>query len=54
MGLFIAFQQWKTSKGALKYGRWVIQFPLLGNLIERALLARFSRCFSSMLTDMCL
>lgn len=51
MGLFIAFQQWKkTPKGAWQYGRWAIQFPLIGNLIERALLARFSRCFSSMLT----
>jgi MSHA biogenesis protein MshG len=36
----------KTTSGRLSWDRWKLRIPLLGSIIERSLLARFSRAFS--------
>lgn len=46
----IIIKQYKdTQKGRLKWDYWKITIPLIGPIVERSLLARFSRSFSMML-----
>ncbi|RKF21375.1 type II secretion system F family protein [Alginatibacterium sediminis] len=47
---FIGFNWWlRQEKGRLTWDRFRIKMPIVGSVIERALLARFSRSFSMML-----
>lgn len=39
----------KTEVGRFKLSYWKLRVPLMGHIIERATLGRFSRCFSMML-----
>jgi MSHA biogenesis protein MshG len=39
-----------TGSGALQWDRYKLRVPLIGNILERAMLARFSRSFAMMLT----
>lgn len=36
----------KTPKGQVVWGKWKLKIPLVGSIVERAMLARFSRSFS--------
>lgn len=48
--LIVITKQYKdTQKGRLKWDYWKIAMPIIGPIIERSLLARFSRSFSMML-----
>ena len=38
-----------TPAGALRWSRWQLQIPIIGSIINRALLARFARTFAMML-----
>ena len=48
---FIITKQYiNTQKGRIKWDRLKITMPVIGSIVERSLLARFSRSFSMMLT----
>jgi len=50
IGSMIAFRQWlKTDSGRYKWDRFKLKMPLIGDIMTRAQLARFSRSFSLML-----
>jgi len=40
----------KSDKGGYHWDKWKLKLPIIGSIIERSLLARFSRSFSMMLT----
>ena len=40
-----------TTKGAYLWDKWKLRLPVVGSVIERSLLARFSRSFSMMLSS---
>ncbi len=39
----------RTEEGALKWGEWKLRMPVVGDLIDRASMARYARSFSLML-----
>ncbi|MBL7004642.1 MAG: type II secretion system F family protein [Gammaproteobacteria bacterium] len=49
-GMFLAyygFKHWKnTDEGRFKWGRMMLNFPVVGDILHRAYLARFARSFS--------
>jgi MSHA biogenesis protein MshG len=48
--LFIAIKMYlKSKKGGYLWDKWKLKIPIIGSVIERALLARFSRSFAMML-----
>ncbi len=47
--IFITKQYKDTQKGRLKWDHWKLKMPIVGDIVERSLLARFSRSFSMML-----
>lgn len=48
---FIAIKLWlNTPKGSYKWDKWKLSLPIVGSVIERSLLARFSRSFAMMLS----
>ena len=48
---FAAVKSWLGSKsGAYLWDRWKLRIPIIGSVIERSLLARFSRSFAMMLS----
>lgn len=48
---FIAVKVWLgTEKGAYLWDKWKLRLPVVGSVIDRSLLARFSRSFAMMLT----
>lgn len=47
--IFITKQYIDTYQGRIKWDHMKVTMPLIGNIIERSLLARFSRSFSMML-----
>jgi MSHA biogenesis protein MshG len=48
---FITLKLWLNSpKGAYLFDKWKLKIPIVGSVIERSLLARFSRSFSMMLS----
>jgi len=48
---FIALKVWLNStKGAYLWDKWKLKVPVVGSVIERSLLARFSRSFAMMLS----
>ncbi|MCG9632029.1 type II secretion system F family protein [Vibrio sp. Isolate30] len=50
VGLIFAFKAWvKTDKGLEKWDRFRLKMPVIGGVINRALLSRFSRTFALML-----
>ncbi|TCN77613.1 MSHA biogenesis protein MshG [Vibrio crassostreae] len=49
-GLIFAFKAWvKTDKGLEKWDRLRLKMPVIGGVVNRALLSRFSRTFALML-----
>lgn len=51
IAIFIAVKVWLgTEKGAYLWDKWKLRIPVIGSVIERSLLARFSRSFAMMLT----
>ncbi|MCG6200980.1 type II secretion system F family protein [Psychromonas antarctica] len=49
--LFVAIKIWLGSQeGAYIWDRWKLRIPIIGSVIERSLLARFSRSFAMMLS----
>ncbi|WP_371193517.1 type II secretion system F family protein [Glaciecola sp. SC05] len=46
---FIIKQFKDTQQGQLKWDYWKIKMPIVGDIVERSLLARFSRSFAMML-----
>lgn len=47
----IAVKLWLNSKkGRYKWDKWKLRLPIVGSVIERSLLARFSRSFAMMLS----
>lgn len=51
MAIFIAVKVWLgTAKGAYLWDKWKLRIPVVGSVIDRSLLARFSRSFAMMLT----
>jgi len=40
----------KSDKGGYQWDKWKLRLPVIGSIIERSLLARFSRSFAMMLT----
>ncbi|TEW56737.1 type II secretion system F family protein [Psychromonas sp. RZ22] len=50
IAVIIAIKLWlSTDKGAYQWDRWKLRIPVVGSVIERSLLARFSRSFAMML-----
>lgn len=48
---FIGLKVWlNTPKGAYSWDKWKLKIPVIGSVIERSLLARFSRSFAMMLS----
>lgn len=48
---FIAVKVWLgTEKGAYLWDKWKLHIPVVGSVIDRSLLARFSRSFAMMLS----
>ncbi|PKG39837.1 type II secretion system F family protein [Psychromonas sp. Urea-02u-13] len=48
---FIGLKLWLNSpKGAYLWDKWKLKIPVVGSVIERSLLARFSRSFAMMLS----
>lgn len=44
---FFAWRYWsRTPEGKLVWDRWVLKFPVMGNIVLKASLARFTRAFS--------
>ena len=51
IGSYIALKLWLNSpKGAYSWDKWKLKIPIVGSVIERSLLARFSRSFAMMLS----
>lgn len=51
IGAYIALKIWLNSKkGAYAWDKWKLKIPIVGSVIERSLLARFSRSFAMMLS----
>lgn len=49
--IFVTTKVWLNSvKGAYLWDRWKLKIPVVGSVIERSLLARFSRSFAMMLS----
>ncbi len=48
-GIVLWFRWVHTPAGALRWSRWQLQIPIIGSIINRALLARFARTFAMML-----
>ncbi|OAN16513.1 MSHA biogenesis protein MshG [Photobacterium jeanii] len=49
-GLGFAVMMWRrTPAGEEKWDRWRIKIPIIGNIVNRTLLSRFSRTFSLMI-----
>lgn len=49
-GMVFGWRRWvATTKGKLTWHRWQLKLPIVGTIIERSLLARFARSFSTML-----
>ncbi len=47
----VAVKLWlNTDNGALLWDKWKLKIPIVGSVIERSLLARFSRSFAMMLS----
>ncbi|WP_019614557.1 type II secretion system F family protein [Psychromonas ossibalaenae] len=47
----VAVKLWlNTDNGALLWDKWKLRIPIVGSVIERSLLARFSRSFAMMLS----
>jgi MSHA biogenesis protein MshG len=51
IGIFILKRYLNTEKGRYRWDRVQLRVPAVGNIIERSLLARFSRSFSMMLSS---
>lgn len=49
VSVFIIKQFKDTQQGQLKWDYWKIKMPIIGDIVERSLLARFSRSFAMML-----
>lgn len=50
VGSSMLWRWWvKTPKGELTWHRWQLRLPVVGDIIERSLLARFARSFAMML-----
>ncbi|MGI5310588.1 type II secretion system F family protein [Rheinheimera sp. WS51] len=50
IGAFFAVRYYvKTPAGSLRWGRWKLSLPIIGDIIYRATLGRFSRSFGMML-----
>lgn len=49
VSVFITKQYKNTQQGRLKWDYWKLKMPIAGDIVERSLLARFSRSFSMML-----
>ncbi len=50
-GIFFVFNSWKNSKsGGIEWDKFKIRMPLVGELVNMALMSRFSRTFSLMLS----
>lgn len=48
---FVGVKVWlNTPKGAYSWDKWKLKIPIIGSVIERSLLARFSRSFAMMLS----
>lgn len=47
--IFITKQYINTQQGRITWDHWKIKAPIIGSIVERSLLARFSRSFSMML-----
>ena len=48
---FVGIKVWlNTPKGAYSWDKWKLKIPIIGSVIERSLLARFSRSFAMMLS----
>ena len=51
ISFIVATKYWlKSNKGGYQWDKWKLSFPVVGSIIERSLLARFSRSFAMMLT----
>lgn len=51
IAMFIAIKVWLGSaSGAYFWDKWKLRIPVIGSVIERSLLARFSRSFAMMLS----
>ena len=50
--IVVGIKVWlNTTKGAYLWDKWKLRLPVVGSVIERSLLARFSRSFSMMLSS---
>lgn len=50
VGMIWGWRHWiQTPDGQLKWHKWQLRLPLVGSIINRSLLARFSRSFAMML-----
>ncbi len=49
VSVFITKKYKDTQQGRLKWDHWKLKVPIVGDILERSLLARFSRSFSMML-----
>jgi len=49
LGVVVLVRYLKTADGAIKWGRLKLRLPVVGNIIQRASMARYSRSFSLML-----
>ncbi|GLS89477.1 MSHA biogenesis protein MshG [Psychromonas marina] len=48
---FVGIKLWlNTPKGAYSWDKWKLKIPIIGSVVERSLLARFSRSFAMMLS----
>jgi len=51
VSLIVSINLWlKSEKGGYQWDKWKLRLPVIGSIIERSLLARFSRSFAMMLT----
>ena len=47
IGLIVSFKLWvRSDKGEITWGRTILKFPIIGPILEQALLARFCRSFA--------
>jgi type IV pilus assembly protein PilC len=52
LGLLVAFIWWKrTPNGALQVDKGLLQMPVLGNLVRKSAVARFTRTLSTLLAS---
>tara|TARA_R110001583_G_scaffold26571_2_gene95703 strand:+ start:2736 stop:3956 length:1221 start_codon:yes stop_codon:yes gene_type:complete len=51
IGTYVGIKFWlNTYRGAYLWDKWKLKIPIVGSVIERSLLARFSRSFAMMLS----